>query len=119
MILEPVLDHDEAVALGGPGAGDRRDGGIAADSHEACRARGVVRLHGLDVRVLGEESAALLEGHLVAERLADVADRRTRKAEQRVTDGEQMLADLFELRRRSERIERGVDRTGDQILDGG
>src|SRR6188472_2977296 len=64
VILEPILDHDEAVALGRPRAGDRGDGGITADADETSGASGIVRLDGLDLRMLGEEAAALLEGHL-------------------------------------------------------
>ena len=117
MILEAVLDHDQSVALRGPGPGDGRDGRIAADAHEACRAGGVVGLDGLDRRMVGEEAPALLERHLVAERLPDVADRRAGQAEEGVTDGEEVLADLLQLRRRGQRVEGGVDGTGDEILD--
>src|SRR5205814_4636126 len=53
----------------------------------------------------------------VAERLANVADRRTLQAEQGVAHREEMFADLLEIRCGGQRVQRGVNRTGDQVLD--
>src|SRR4051812_14962001 len=97
MVLEPVEDDGEAIALGGPGAGDGGDTGVAADADQARCACSVVRLDRLDLGMLGEEAAALLERHLVAQRLADVAQRRAWNPEESVAYREQMLADLLEL----------------------
>ena len=94
MVLKAVLNHHQAVTLGGPGTGDRGNGCVAPNADEARGTGGVVGLDGLDRRMVGEEAPALLERHLVAERLPDVADRRAGQAEQGVTHGEEMLADL-------------------------
>jgi len=98
VVLESIEDHREAVALGGPGAGDGGDARVAADADEAGGARGIVRLDGLDVRMLGEEAPALLERHLVTQRLADVAQLGAGDGEQGVPHGEQVLADLQQLK---------------------
>ena len=114
--LDAACEDREAVRRRRGGGRDRGERAIAGVAHAACGARGVDLVARREVRMLGEELAALRERLRVRDHGAEVGERDAGQREQAVLDRADHLAGDVKLAV-GEEVVRLVDRAGGRVLD--